>query len=103
VSTSARPQGPVTITVVRNIRNIRAARKWSAQDLTNRTGIPRSVLANLETGRRDAITVDELVAIAEAFNLSPVQLLDGTYCRQCHGAPPDGFICATCDAGRSVD
>lgn len=37
--------------------------------------VPRSVLANLESGRRETVSVTELVVLAEALGVSPVELL----------------------------
>lgn len=37
--------------------------------------IPRSVLANLESGRRETVSVPELLVIAQALNVAPILLL----------------------------
>jgi hypothetical protein len=46
-------------------------------DLTAELGmeIPRSVLANLEGGRRDTISVAEVLVLAAALNVSPLELI----------------------------
>lgn len=74
--------------VANRVRAIRDQRGWTAQQLAARCaqiGAPRLtalVIANIETGRRDAqgrrrrnVTVDELVALARALDVPPVLLL----------------------------
>lgn len=64
------------------VRDLRHRYGWSAQSLADRLagiGFPqlnRSVLANIESGRRkQGVTVDELVALAHAFEVRPADLL----------------------------
>ncbi len=52
----------------------------SVQRLADRTAefgmpIPRSVLANLESGRRGTVSVAEVLALAAALDVSPVELM----------------------------
>jgi len=52
----------------------------SAQQLSDRTGelgmqIPRSVLANLESGRRETVTLPELLILAAALQVAPIELI----------------------------
>jgi len=59
-------------------RRLKAARKsrgLSAQQLGDATGIERSVIANIETGRRHSLHVGELVAIALALDVSATTLV----------------------------
>lgn len=70
----------MTRTVAEEIRRYRLARRLSAQQLADRCadlGMPirRSVLANLENGRRDAITIAELLVLARALDVSPLLLV----------------------------
>ena len=70
----------VTRTVAREIRRYRDERKLSAQQLSDLTGelgmeVPRSVLANLESGRRDTISAAEVAVLAAALGVSPIELL----------------------------
>jgi transcriptional regulator with XRE-family HTH domain len=65
--------------VAREVRRHRDRRKMSAQQLADRTaslgmGIPRSVLANLESGRRDTVAVAEVLVLAAALGVAPVEL-----------------------------
>lgn len=69
-----------TRVVASQIRLYRAMAGLSAQDVANRCAelgfpIPRPVLSNLETGRRDAVSVSELIIIARALEVSPLQLV----------------------------
>ena len=52
----------------------------SVQKLADRTAelgmpIPRSVLANLESGRRDTVSVAEVLVLAAALDVAPVELI----------------------------
>lgn len=62
------------------VKRHREAQDMSAQRLADRCAelgqpIPRSVLANLESGRREALSVPELLVLAEALGVPPVALL----------------------------
>jgi transcriptional regulator with XRE-family HTH domain len=74
--------------VARRVQAFRKHRGWSAARLADecaKAGFPQltaSVIANIESGRRDEqgrrrrhVTVEELVAFAVAFQTSPVVLL----------------------------
>lgn len=63
----------------RNVREFRAERKLSAQKLSDATAalgfpIPRSTIANMEAGRKDAISVQEASVLAEALRV-PISAL----------------------------
>jgi transcriptional regulator with XRE-family HTH domain len=54
--------------------------KMSVQKLADKTDelgmlIPRSVLANLESGRRDTISVAEVLVLAAALDVTPIDLI----------------------------
>ncbi len=72
----------MTSVVARRVRELREARGWSARELAERIldlgykGLDRGVLANLETGRRESVTVDELAALALALDMTPPDLLE---------------------------
>jgi transcriptional regulator with XRE-family HTH domain len=107
---NTQPIGPTAVAVVEAMRALRLKRKWSAVDLENRiaaTGLavmPRNTIANLETGRRAMVTVDELAALGGAFRVEPWSLTTGTpVCLTCRGqAPPAGFACMSCGQGSEV-
>jgi len=48
----------------------RAIAGVSARELAAATGITRAVIANIESGRKAGITVDEVVAFAAALNIT---------------------------------
>ncbi len=60
---------------------IRIARgKMSAQQLSDRCAklgypIPRSTIQNLEIGRKESISIHEVVVLAQALNIPPLQLI----------------------------
>lgn len=65
--------------IAQEVRRYRQAQKLSAQQLADRTaeiGMPinRSVLANLESGRRDTVSVAELFVLAAALRVPPLLL-----------------------------
>lgn len=69
-----------TRSVAEQIHRHRKARGWSAQKLSDactKLGMefPRSTLADLESGRRAHISVAELIVIAHALNVPPLQLI----------------------------
>lgn len=73
-------QSLITKMIVDRVRDIRKRRGWSAQAFANelkRVGLDwdRSVVANLEAGRRNWISVEELLAIASVLDVAPVHLI----------------------------
>jgi transcriptional regulator with XRE-family HTH domain len=73
-------QARVTCVVAAQLRHYRDIRGLSAQDLTDRCAelgftFPRPVLSNLENGRREAVSVAELIILARALDVSPLQLV----------------------------
>jgi transcriptional regulator with XRE-family HTH domain len=113
--------------IASQVRRWRDKRGLSAQRLADRTAelagpIPRAVLANLESGRRDTVSVAELFILAKALNVAPVDLLfpaeanvaveiapgeslpreravswfTTAQCLTCDGEPHAGFTCDTC-------
>ncbi len=68
--------------VAREVRRYREMRRprMSVQRLSDRTAelgmpIPRSVLANLESGRRDTVSVAEVLVLAAALDVAPIELI----------------------------
>jgi transcriptional regulator with XRE-family HTH domain len=72
--------GDVTRAVAAEVRRWRERRGLSAQQLSDKTRdlgfhVPRSVIANLETNRRDTIGVAEILILAAALDVPPIQLI----------------------------
>lgn len=70
---------PVSV-LAAQVRRLRDARGWSAQRLADElaaVGAPldRSVIANLENGRRASVDIQELFALALALEVTPLDLL----------------------------
>jgi transcriptional regulator with XRE-family HTH domain len=68
--------------VAREIRRYREMQqpRMSVQRLADRTAdlgmpIPRSVLANLESGRRETVSVAEVLVLAAALDVAPIELI----------------------------
>lgn len=69
-----------TSVVAARVREMRSAKQWSAQRLAEEMaelGVDwnRGVVAKLETGRRESVSVAELMALACVFDVSPIALL----------------------------
>lgn len=75
--TTTRP----TAIVASRLRELRSSLDLSAQKLADRCaehGMPqlnRWLITNIETGRRESISVDELYVLARALDVSPIHLL----------------------------
>ncbi|MGW1000770.1 helix-turn-helix domain-containing protein [Streptomyces sp. NPDC002520] len=70
----------LALSVAREVRRHRQAKGWSAQQLSDRCaeiGMPiqRSVLANLESGRRTTVTIAEISVLAAALEVPPLSLV----------------------------
>jgi transcriptional regulator with XRE-family HTH domain len=69
-----------TAAIAKRIREVREKRRMTAKQLAERmtaAGIKwdRSIVANLEIGRRSLVTVEELLALAKVLQVAPVHLL----------------------------
>jgi transcriptional regulator with XRE-family HTH domain len=70
----------LTRVVAGEVRRYREKRRMSTQRLDERTAelgmrIPRSVLANLESGRRNTVSAAEILVLAAALDVPPALLL----------------------------
>lgn len=59
------------------LRDVRQAKGISAQALSESSGVPRNVIANMENGRRDGIDLDEAIALCKALDIDFVQVVTG--------------------------
>ena len=99
----------VSRTVTTNTARLRHARGLTQRALikiiqNNGHNMHLSALSCIELGRHStrglrAVTVDELIWIAEAFGVNPSRLLGTNPCPTCDGTPPTGFTCKGCGAG----
>lgn len=87
----------LALSIAAEVRRHRQAQGLSAQQLSDRCasiGMPiqRSVLANLESGRRTTVTVAEVLVLAHALGVPPgVLMFPVGYERQCE-AQPGGYL-----------
>jgi transcriptional regulator with XRE-family HTH domain len=99
----------VSLIVANNITANRRRLGWRLADVSDRTEqagkrVGVSTLSRIENGRDGhrtvVISVDDLVALAAAFDTSPENLLTERTpnCAACMDAPPPGFACRTCGA-----
>lgn len=71
----------LTALIAQRVRELRTGRGWSAErlaeEMTQRAGVDwqRMVVVKLETGRRQELSVRELLALAYVFDVAPVHLL----------------------------
>lgn len=69
-----------TETIAKRVRELRRRHDLTAEQLADKmrdVGVPfdKTVIANLETGRRRFVTVQELFALAFVFGVAPVHLM----------------------------
>lgn len=76
------PKAPVTpvATIAQRVKELRARRGWTAAQLGKELGKydirwDRFTVANLESGKRQNVTVNELFALALALDVAPTNLL----------------------------
>lgn len=90
-----------TSLIARRIRRAREARGWSAARMAHEMTLKgvrwdRFNVTHLEIGRRQNVTVDELLALACVLGVSPMEIIKEDPCAQCGGEPPPGYTCRTC-------
>lgn len=96
---------PVSAEIIGKLRTLRKIQKVSAQMLADRMtelGYPiqRTVIANLENGRRAEVSIDHVLVAAQALGTTITDLLEApVVCPKCAGEPPAGFTCNTCGMG----
>jgi transcriptional regulator with XRE-family HTH domain len=66
----------ICVALGKRIRELRKARGWKQIDLAEEAGIHENYVSDLELGRKE-ICLRMLQAIAKAFGLKTVDLLDG--------------------------
>ncbi|WP_052479814.1 helix-turn-helix domain-containing protein [Streptomyces sp. NBRC 110035] len=76
---NAASSGPTAV-IAGRVRELRRRRGWTAADLGARLtehGLPwnRTTVVKLENGRRENVSVTELLVLAEALGTAPVNLL----------------------------
>jgi transcriptional regulator with XRE-family HTH domain len=76
---SQRAKRPTEV-IAERMRELRNGRGWSAQRLAEemtKVGIPwdRSIVANIENGRRASIAIEEVLALAYVLSVAPVHLI----------------------------
>jgi transcriptional regulator with XRE-family HTH domain len=62
--------------IAANVRAERARRRWSQQELADRSGLSRSTIADLEIGTR-RITADHLPVLCRAFGVTFAEMIRG--------------------------
>ncbi|MEV0004146.1 XRE family transcriptional regulator [Micromonospora sp. NPDC050980] len=67
--------GAVTAAVARQVRELRAARGWSFDELAGRSGVSKGMLVQIEGGRTNP-SIGTLCRVADAFGVSIARLLE---------------------------
>ncbi|MFG1676971.1 helix-turn-helix domain-containing protein [Micromonospora sp. NPDC049282] len=67
--------GAVTAAVARQVRELRAARGWSFDELAGRSGVSKGMLVQIE-GARTNPSIGTLCRVADAFGVNIAQLLE---------------------------
>lgn len=94
--------GKAARNVAANLRRLRDARGLSTTALERMLGerdrpIHSSAITRIEHCQR-GVDVDDLVVLADIFDVSPTALLEPFECPTCEGEPPSGFVCRMCGA-----
>ena len=63
------------MTIGMKIKQARIAHGWTQEELGSRIGVQKSAIAKWETGRVENIKRASLVALAEALEISPADLI----------------------------
>ncbi|MFI6105803.1 helix-turn-helix domain-containing protein [Streptomyces sp. NPDC051310] len=101
----------LTQNIAREVRRYRQKKGLSAQQLSDRTvelGMPiqRSVLANLESGRRTTVTVAEVLVLAAALGVPPGVLIFpvgfAQHCENLPGSFPEPIWAIEWLSGRAI-
>ncbi|WCN80382.1 helix-turn-helix domain-containing protein [Micromonospora sp. LH3U1] len=69
--------GAVTAAVARQVRELRAARGWSFEELAGRSGVSKGMLVQIE-GARTNPSVGTLCRVADAFGVNIARLVEPT-------------------------
>lgn len=69
------PQMDLKKTFAKRVLEYRTARKWNQQQLAKRAGVSQSTVSRAESGESAAADLDTIGKLAEAFGVSPWQLL----------------------------
>ncbi|MFI5836835.1 helix-turn-helix domain-containing protein [Micromonospora sp. NPDC051300] len=67
--------GAVTAAVARQVRELRAARGWSFEELAGRSSVSKGMLVQIEGGRTNP-SIGTLCRVADAFGVNIAQLLE---------------------------
>jgi transcriptional regulator with XRE-family HTH domain len=67
--------GAVTAAVARQVRELRAARGWSFEELAGRSGVSKAMLVQIESARTNP-SVGTLCRVADAFGVNIARLLE---------------------------
>lgn len=95
--------GDVSAALIAHMRRMRKRRGWTATQLAELVGSKgaswtANTVYNLETRQGATLTVDDVVVVAGAFELSIDAFISAALncCPQCSGMPPVGYTCNTC-------
>jgi transcriptional regulator with XRE-family HTH domain len=96
-------QSDLTIDVVSRMRMLRERRGLTCEELaalmtTAGTHTTRNIITNLEAGRKNYLSVDDVVAASVALGVNLEYLLfgHGASCENCKDNPPLDFTCNFC-------
>lgn len=89
---------------VRKVIQIRKNREWTALELSERitaAGFPATLdMLRVQEARGASVSLDQAFRTAEALGIPLGELITVPKCHKCMDAPPDGFLCASCGAGK---
>lgn len=59
----------------KKIRELRRSKNYSARELSERSGVARSLISQLETGKRQSTSMDTVYRLAKALNVPVTSIL----------------------------
>lgn len=62
----------------RRVKSLREARGWTQEELSDRSMVPAAMISHFETGQRQKASADNLVKLANAFDVTVDYLLGRT-------------------------
>lgn len=103
VEEERKTQNDLTRQIVENMRDLRMQRNLTAAALAEEmeaigVTFTRATIANLESDRRNEVTVTELMGLAKVFDVGIewFTTAHGPKCNWCNDCPPQGYQCMTC-------
>lgn len=88
-----------------NVNILRVARGWTMTELGNKanpdSSSPGTWASQVESGKATSLLAVQLMA--DAFGLTPAEMISEIPCGWCSGNPPEGYSCLSCGAASPAE